>query len=281
MPQNLFEGQEEILKKLDQQGEDITQIKSLMKSNNTRENHEEVPKKTDRQSEDIKRIQNRPQSNNMQAAVKERNDSFALKNFIARSFKEYMWLGPPKEFYKEKNVTLILVIAAIFNMIACTIAVTVIQGSYGPLTLFEHIWLLNMLFILKYTVKTKKTQEMYDLALNTVNYVEDDADGLCRQGFVKKGYRRWLTLACISSLLNALFMAAFEQPAFWCILELVNTTVNIAAFIAVSKLFSGYIPIKFTALNDAETQYVSLVFEPIENVLYTEEDYKKRHPYMY
>ena len=251
MPQNLLEGQEEILKKLDQQDEVINQIKNAV------------------------------QPDQIRSAVKKRNDNFSLKNFIERSIKEYMWLGPPKEFFKEKTVALILVIAAIFCMIASTCAVTVLQGSYGPLTLLEHIWLLNMLFILKYTVKTKKTQDMYDLALNTVNYVEDDADGLCRQGLVKKGYRRWLTLACISSLLNALFMAAFEQPAFWCILELVNTAVNIAAYIMVAKLFSGYIPIKFTALNDTKTQYVSLVFEPCENILYTEDDYKKRYPYMY
>ena len=89
-----------------------------------------------------KRPSPRPQADPVRESIDKRNQIWSLKNFIARSVHEYMWVGTKEDFYQEKKVALILIIASVLSMIVCTIVATVSFGLYSTYTLFENIWLL-------------------------------------------------------------------------------------------------------------------------------------------
>ena len=67
-----------------------------------------------------------------------------------------MWLGTKEDFDKDKKLALILILSSIVSMIICTIVASISFGIYSTFTLFENIWLVLMLCVLKYTYKTKK-----------------------------------------------------------------------------------------------------------------------------
>jgi hypothetical protein len=43
--------------------------------------------------------------------------------------------------------------------------------------------------------------------------------------------------------------------------------------------FCGYCHLRFTGRNDSNTQTISIIYDPILNKLYTEEEYKKQFPF--
>ena len=216
------------------------------------------------------------------AAIDRRNRAFSIKNFIKRSVHEYMWIGDAEEFKKEKRITVILLLASVFCMLASTVVVSVLWSMYSTYTLFENIWLLLSLYMLKYTVKAKKNYPIFEYSMNSIERFRLDSDGVLRTDRVKKKYKWFLALSIIAVLLNVICAWIIENNAPWLItvLELLTLVINIAAYKRVYDFFFGYGPIRFTGMNDAGTEKVVIIFDTLENKLYLEADYLKKYPFM-
>lgn len=262
---NVYEGIDEILARQNQAEE------------RSRQEHEEI-------IDAIKKA-NAPvaQADQVKRAVNQRNQSWSLKNFINRSVHEYMWIGTKEDFDKEKKRALFLIWSSIVSMIICTIVASISFGIYSTYTLFENIWLLLMLYVLKYTSKTKKNYSTLDYSFNSFERFETDADGILRNTVYKKKYRWFLVLACIAFVLNAFSAWIVDESSFpllVTILELGSLTLNIFTVYKVTDFFAGYGPIRFTGTNEAGTGKVVLIFDTIANKLYAEEDYLKIFSFM-
>ena len=223
------------------------------------------------------------QVNQVQQTVNQRNQSWSLKNFINRSVHEYMWFGTKEEFDQDKKFALILILSSIVSMIICTIVATVLFGIYSTFTLFENIWLVLMLCVLKYTYKTKKNYSTLDYSFNSFERFELDGDGVLRRMVYKKKYRWFWVLACIAFALNALSAWIVDEtsiPLLVTVLELGTLAINIFTVYKVTDFFAAYGPIRFSGMNEAQTAKVVLVFDTMMNKLYTEEDYLKIFPFM-
>ena len=265
MPNNVFEGLDEILARQKQAEE------------RSRQEHEEILEAINKAN--VKAAQ----ADQVQRAVNQRNQSWSLKNFINRSVHEYMWLGTKEDFDKDKKLALILILSSIVSMIICTIVASISFGIYSTFTLFENIWLVLMLCVLKYTYKTKKNYSTLDYSFNSFERFEADADGVLRCTVYKKKYRLFLVLACIAFALNVLSAWIVDEsmiPLLVTVLELGTLALNIFTVYKVIDFFAGYGPLRFTGMNEAGTAKVVLIFDTMMNKLYTEEEYLKTFPFM-
>ena len=264
MPNNVFEGLDEILARQKQAEE------------RSRQEHEEILEAINRANAKT------AQADQVQRTVNQRNQSWSLKNFINRSVHEYMWLGTKEDFDKDKKLALILILSSIVSMIICTIVASISFGIYSTFTLFENIWLLMSLFILKYVIKAKKIYLSHVYAFNSIENFDVDADGVFRSKGNKKRYKVFLVLACIAFCSNTICAWSYSTAvAVWLsILELGCMVLSIVSFHLVDNLFLGYGPIKFTGPNESGTYDVVLIFDTLMNKLYTEEEYLKKYSFM-
>lgn len=99
MPNNVFEGLDEILARQKQAEE------------RSRQEYEEILEAINKANAKT------AQADQVQRTVNQRNQSWYLKNFINRSVHEYMWLGTKEDFDKDKKIALILILSAIVSMI--------------------------------------------------------------------------------------------------------------------------------------------------------------------
>ena len=259
MPNSVFEGLDEILAR-----------------------QKDAEERAKQEHQEILDALNHANEKGVQSAVNERNRAFVLKNFIARSVHEYMWLGTDEDFQNERRYTLYWILAAIVSMVACTIVGIAAFGFYTTYTLFENIWLLLMLRVFKYVYKAKRNYNTLDYSNNTFEIFKPDSDGILRRMGYKKKYKWFLILACIAFLSNTIFawIEPSAVPFLITVLELATLALNIVAVNKVTLFFAAYDPIRFTGTNEAGTAKVVLVYNTIMNRLYTEEDYLKEYPYM-
>ena len=265
MPDNVFAGLDEIIERQKQAEE------------RSKQEHEEILEAITKANAAT------PQDDRVERTVNQRNQSWSLKNFIKHSVHEYMWLGTKEDFDKDKKLALILILSSIAGMIVCTIVASVSFGIYSTFTLFENIWLLLMLCVLKYTYKTKKNYSTLDYSFNSFERFETDVDGVLRHTVYKKKYRWFLVLACIAFALNALSAWIVDEsriPLLVTILELGTLALNVFTVYKVTDFFAGYGPLRFTGMNEAGTAKVVLIFDTTMNKLYTEEDYLKTFLFM-
>lgn len=241
-----------------------------------------------REHEQIMQALNRRRSevdpySGVRAAVDKRNEDFSIQNFTKRANQEYIWVGPSDEFQKEKKTALILILSSILSMVLCTIVSTLSFGIYSSYTLFENIWLFLMLFVLVYTLKTKKSYPALDFILYSFFKLEPDAEGVIRNTGCKKKYKWFFILACIAFLLNILSVWVVDYSTnqiLVTILELVALILNGITVYKVIEFFSGYYAIRFSGFNDRGTAKVVLIYDTVYNILYTEDEYLKIFPFL-
>ncbi len=264
MPDNVFEGLDEILKNQKEAQERATLDK------------EEILRAID--VANARQKEARP----VDRAINQRNNVFSLRNFISRSTHEYLWIGTNEDFKNEKKLSIILILCSILSMALCTIAMTASIGFYSTFTLFENIWLFLSFFALAYTCKTKKNYLTGEYFLNSFEVFELDADGVLRNTAYKKKYKVFLILGCVGFVLNAICVWLYDGSArlFVTILELATMALVIFTTYRVADFFSAYGPIRFTGRNESNTQTVSIVLDVIGNKFYTEEEYSQKYPYM-
>lgn len=133
---------------------------------------------------------------------KAENPQLDLKRFIANGKREYCWMGTENEFQKEKKIILISIIVLIGVLIIASVFTSIACGLYTTFTLFEHIWLICICFIIKYIFKSDRYYKDTELALNSCFETNLSADGIYEIGQLKKRYKVFLGLSCVCSILN-------------------------------------------------------------------------------
>ena len=211
------------------------------------------------------------------------NPQVVLKRFISKAKKEYCWLGSESDFQKEKKTALIFLAILMGAIILSTIFTSVAFGMYSTFTLFENIWLIMMGFVAFYTLKAKRFYDCYEFSLTSCFRFEPDNDGVLRMGALNKKYKVFLVLTCISAVCNIIVAwvenkSGMALPATIFELAVIGLSIFVFNF-KVLYFFCGYSNLRFTGRNDTNTQTVVLIFEPIMNKLYTEEDYLKQFPF--
>jgi hypothetical protein len=131
------------------------------------------------------------------------NPQVVLKRFISKAKKEYCWLGSEADFQKEKKTALILLAALIGTIVLSTIFTSIAFGLYSTFTLFENIWLIMMGYVIIYMLKTKRRYACCDFFSNSCFEYSMNED-IPLIGEVKRKYKVFLILSCISSALNIL-----------------------------------------------------------------------------
>lgn len=228
-----------------------------------------------------KAISGKSQSETIQ--LPRENPQATLKRFISRAKKEYMWLGSREDFEKEKRTTFLFVWVLIGVGLLTTIFTSIAFKLYSTFTLFENIWLIMMLCTVKYIHKSQYYHDCFEFSENSFFHFELDADGVLRCGHLKKRYKWFSVITCICAVCNIIvvWMEANNMLALLAmIFELALGVLSIYAFyFKVLNYFSGYCQLRFTGRNDSNTQTISIIYDPILNKLYTEEEYKKQFPF--
>lgn len=228
-----------------------------------------------------KAISGKSQSETIQ--LPRENPQATLKRFISRAKKEYMWLGSREDFEKEKRTTFLFVWVLIGVGLLATIFTSIAFKLYSTFTLFENIWLIMMLCTVKYIHKSQYYHDCFEFSENSFFHFELDADGVLRCGHLKKRYKWFSVITCICAVCNIIvvWMEANNMLALLAtIFELALGVLSIYAFyFKVLNYFSGYCQLRFTGRNDSNTQTISIIYDPILNKLYTEEEYKKQFPF--
>lgn len=206
-----------------------------------------------------------------------------LRNFISNAKKEYCWLGSEEDFQKEKKSTLILLAVLMGAIVLSTIFTSIAFGLYSTFTLFENIWLIMMGFMSFYLVKAKRFYDCYEFSLTSCFKFEPDADGVLRRGAPNKKYKVFLVLTCISAICNIIGFwsennGGMVYTATLFELAVIGLSIFVFNFKALD-FFYGYSNLRFTGANETTGQKVVLIYEPIMNKLYTEEDYLKQFPW--
>lgn len=253
MPQNIFEGFNEIKEQQKQSEENISnKLDKLIEMSDKR-------------------------NNTVNQAVKKRNEQFSLTNFIRRSVHSYVWLGSQSDFKKGKFISIGLVLSSIIMMIITTIVSIYAFGLYSTFTLFENIWLILMCFVLKYVIVAKKEYPTLDYSFNSFEKFKN-IDGVeMNTGKRKVKYRLFHILACISFIFNSIVaIDESKMPALLIILELATMILSIVTMYIVDGFFIGYMYIKMSGLNDSGSEYVSIYYDTSDNKFYTEGEYQKR-----
>ena len=211
------------------------------------------------------------------------NTQVVLKRFISKAKKEYCWLGSEADFQKEKKTALILLAILMGTIILSTIFTSIAFGMYSTFTLFENIWFVMMGFMSFYLLKAKRFYESYEFSLTSCFRFEPDVDGVLRMGTPNKKYKVFLVLTCICAVCNIIVVwlenkSGMALPATIFELAVLGLSIFVFNFKALD-FFYGYSNLRFTGANETTGQKVVLIYEPIMNKLYTEEDYLKQFPF--
>ena len=211
------------------------------------------------------------------------NPQIALKRFIGRAKKEYMWLGTQSEFEYEKQTAFRLLWLLVGVGLFATIFSTIAFKLYSTFTLFENIWLIMMLCTIKYIRKAQYHYDCFDFSENSFFRFELDADGVLRCGTLKKKYKWFTVITCICVFCNIIVVwmeANVVLALIATLFELALGALSIYIFyFKALDFFCGYNHLRFTGRNDVNTQTVVLIYDPLMNKLYTEEDYLKQFPF--
>ncbi|MBR2987423.1 MAG: hypothetical protein IKC63_05340 [Clostridia bacterium] len=220
--------------------------------------------------------------NEVRKSVDQRNQMFVLQNFIRRARHQHLWIGDCNDFANEQSRTIRAIWLAIGAMVLCTIVATASFGIYSTFTLFENIWLIFTLHGLKYTYRAKRQYSAIDYSLNSFETFQMDANGVLHPGEHKKSYKVFLILASISFVLNAIYawLGDHSVPFLVTVLELGALALTIYAVYRAIDFFDGYGMVRFSGMNDLGTATVVLIYDPISNRIYIEEDFLKKHPYL-
>ena len=148
MPKNVYDGIEEILTSQKEESDKQKEILALLKEDKERsiKEHEEL----------IATIKQSASKNEIVRSGNYRSPNQIFQSFLKRATQELVYIDSKEEFTRKKKVCLKLILVSIGLMLLCSVAATASFGLYSTFTFFENIWLFLMLFVLRYTLKTKR-----------------------------------------------------------------------------------------------------------------------------
>jgi len=212
------------------------------------------------------------------------NSQQAIRNFIKRSKKEYIWFGPSEDFVKEKKriylfgwiLVLLSIMASVFTALSC--------GFFSIASIFELWWMILVIVIMMHHTKMKKRMIDIDLMDASSNNFIIDEDGILRNTMCEsKFYKISRILSYIASAVNILALFAYiNQPWMVGIAVALETSYIVIAIILrffqsdFDGMYETYLII--TGMNDSKTEEVKLVVDLILQKLITYEEFKKLFP---
>ena len=212
------------------------------------------------------------------------NQQFEIKKFIENSKKEYCYVGDRSFFESEKRNVLIFLGILMGLILLSTILSSCAFGLYSTFTLFENIWLVMLCFICYYVIKAKRHYDCYDFMTTSFFKFILDEDGVPRVGETNTKYKVFLVLTCIAGVCNALCVWLYAEVGLSVLVTIVElAVVGFSVFVfkyKVEDFFAGYYALRFTGLTLIGGKVVSLIYVPLQNKLYSAEEYYKEHPEM-
>lgn len=128
-----------------------------------------------------------------------------LQQFLLRSKAEYLWYNIDNKTFSYRKKQIYLWILALFILgITLSILATINFSIYSTFTLFENLWLLMMLFVLKHTICSKQIMHHEKIAKNSCYRYKFDASCTYLRENVKGSYKVLFVLSIISAFANIL-----------------------------------------------------------------------------
>ena len=203
--------------------------------------------------------------------------------FLKTSKKSWRWLGNLKEFDKSRHLSTFSQILLIVIGFLATIFTSISGKLYTTFTFFENIWLVFAVIMIVHASKAQLKYNSHDLARNNSCKYKQDQYGVWNPGKEKTVFKVFRILGIISVICNIIFiwMKVSNISLLAMILEILFLGAIIFSSIMNLNLFSGYSLIYLEGKNVPGTEYIVLVWDPVVKEFFTEEEYKKRVPFLF
>lgn len=204
-----------------------------------------------------------------------------VKSFIAKAKKEYIWLGSNQDFKKEQLIAVVLMISYMVFGLITTILTSAAIKFYSTFTLLENIWMCMMVPMLISTIKAKRLHECEKLSSAKCFRFDYDSDGVLRIGALKKSYKVFFILSCVSAVANFIVVLSVGQKPISitaAIFEVITAVIGGFASYRDFDFYCGYNSLRFSGKSDFTGEQVAFIYEPFMNKMYTEEEYNKVFP---
>ena len=203
--------------------------------------------------------------------------------FFKHSKKSWRWLGNPKEFAMARKLSIFSQILLIVLGFITTIVTSISAKIYTTFTLFENIWLIFGIMLLVFAIKSKIKYESGELARNNNYKYTKDQFGLWNPGKEKIVFKVFRIVGIISVVANIIYIWIKASDISWLatILEVLFLGSIVLSFFMNIALFAQYSIVYLEGKNMQGTENVTLVWDPLLKQFLTEEDYKKKIPFLF
>ena len=224
-------------------------------------------------------IQQQPQQRQPQPSNQD-----ILQTFLKQSKKSWRWFGNKAEFEKRKRLAVVSLIVLLAIGLITSIVSTICFKMYSTFTFFENAWMVFGIIYLVYAVNAKQIYEVNELAANSSTKYLTDNLGMKFPRKEKVVFRIFKWLAIISVICNIICIwggMGKTLQAFATIMEVLFLAAIIFAFFMNLNLFAQYSIIWVEGHNLTTKVKVVLVLPPGAKELMTEEEFKKKMPFVY
>ena len=203
--------------------------------------------------------------------------------FFKHSKKSWRWLGNPKEFAKARKLSIFTQILLIVLGFVSTIVTSISAKIYTTFTLFENIWLIFGIMLLVFAIKSKIKYESGELARNNNYKYTKDQFGLWNPGKEKIVFKVFRIIGIISVVANIIYIWIKASDISWLatVFEVLFLGSIVLSFFMNIALFAQYSIVYLEGKNMRGTENVTLVWDPLLKQFLTEEDYKKKIPFLF
>ena len=231
-----------------------------------------------------KRQMQQPQVAPVQKPITNQNSEKEVMHlFFKTSRKSWRWFGNWQEFKKSKSLTILSHIILLIFGLASTVVTSISAKIYTTFTLFENIWLIFGIVLLVYAIRAKLKYESGALAKNNNYKYKQDQFGLWNPGKEKPAFKffRWAGIICIIANIVYVWIKANNLSLFATVLEVLFLGAIIFSYFMNVNLFAQYTIIYLEGKNQQGTEKVTLVWDPMVKRLITEEEYRKKMPFLF
>lgn len=235
-------------------------------------------------SQEFNKRQMQPQGAPAQKpAAAKPNDKEVMHWFFRTSKKSWRWFGNQQELNKSKSLAILSHVLLLVLGLASTIVTSISAKIYTTFTFFENVWLIFGIILLVYAIKAKLKYESGELAKNTNYKYKQDQFGLWNPGKEKVVFKIFRWVGIISVIANIIYIWIKGSNISWLatILEVLFLGAIVFSFFMNVALFAQYTIIYLEGKNMQGTENVTLVWDPMVKKLITEEEYKKKIPFLF
>ena len=266
--------------------DNVTQkVEEFVSSTNTRiDEHDTRIAALEAWSQEFNMRQMQPQTVPVQKPVANKpNEKEVMHWFFRTSRKSWRWFGNQQELNKSKSLAILSHVLLLVLGLVSTIVTSISAKIYTTFTFFENVWLIFGIILLVYAIKAKLKYESGELAKNTNYKYKQDQFGLWNPGKERVVFKIFRWIGIISVIANIIYIWMKASNISWLatILEVLFLGAIVFSFFMNVALFAQYTIIYLEGKNMQGTENVTLVWDPIFEKLITEEEYKKKMPFLF